>query len=240
MGGGGPNAVKTVLLKAGGTRSYGYDASGNMTSDNAGFVGQYDHRNLPTKLQRNGVINQFAYGPDNAKARQWGSDGVRLYGPGYEELPITGESKAYIGNYLVISKTGSSRSLRFLLTDRLGSVDAVTDVNGALIETRGYDAFGAPRSGTWADAAPPRLSSTAVTPKGFTQHEHLNSIELIHMNGRSYDYKLGRFMGVDPIIQFPDNSQSLNPYSYIMNNPLSGTDPTGYRSVQCKRSSDLP
>ena len=33
---------------------------------------------------------------------------------------------------------------------------------------------------------------------------------------------------VDPIIQSPLNSQSLNPYSYIGNNPLSGTDPTGY------------
>jgi hypothetical protein len=33
---------------------------------------------------------------------------------------------------------------------------------------------------------------------------------------------------VDPIIQFPANSQSLNPYSYLMNNPLSGIDPTGY------------
>jgi hypothetical protein len=48
------------------------------------------------------------------------------------------------------------------------------------------------------------------------------------MNGRVYDYNLGRFLSVDPFIQSPTNSQSLNPYSYIMNNPLSGTDPTGY------------
>jgi len=48
------------------------------------------------------------------------------------------------------------------------------------------------------------------------------------MNGRAYDYNLGRFYGVDPFIQFPSNSQSLNPYSYLMNNPLAGTDPTGY------------
>lgn len=48
------------------------------------------------------------------------------------------------------------------------------------------------------------------------------------MNGRVYDYNLGRFLSVDPIIQAPGNSQSINPYSYIMNNPLSGTDPTGY------------
>ncbi|MDC2889332.1 hypothetical protein PN838_11750 [Psychrosphaera sp. G1-22] len=48
------------------------------------------------------------------------------------------------------------------------------------------------------------------------------------MNGRVYDYNLGRFMSVDPFIQSPTSTQSVNPYSYIMNNPLSGTDPTGY------------
>jgi|FLYM01.1.fsa_nt_gi hypothetical protein len=48
------------------------------------------------------------------------------------------------------------------------------------------------------------------------------------MNGRVYDYNIGRFYSVDPVIQAPGNSQSLNPYSYIMNNPLAGTDPTGY------------
>ena len=50
------------------------------------------------------------------------------------------------------------------------------------------------------------------------------------MNGRVYDYNLGRFLSVDPVIQEPGNSQSMNPYSYIMNNPLSGTDPSGYSS----------
>ena len=51
------------------------------------------------------------------------------------------------------------------------------------------------------------------------------------MNGRAYDYNLGRFLSVDPVIQSPTNSQSLNPYSYIMNNPLAGTDPTGYMAI---------
>lgn len=48
------------------------------------------------------------------------------------------------------------------------------------------------------------------------------------MNGRVYDYNVGRFMSVDPVIQSPTNSQSINPYSYILNNPMAGTDPTGY------------
>jgi hypothetical protein len=53
------------------------------------------------------------------------------------------------------------------------------------------------------------------------------------MNGRVYDYNLGRFLSVDPFIQAPGNSQSMNPYSYIMNNPLSGTDPSGY-TAECE------
>jgi uncharacterized protein RhaS with RHS repeats len=48
------------------------------------------------------------------------------------------------------------------------------------------------------------------------------------MNGRVYDPRLGRFLSVDPVFQFPENLQSLNPYSYVLNNPLSYTDPTGY------------
>ncbi len=72
------------------------------------------------------------------------------------------------------------------------------------------------------------MSNSSVGPRGFTDHEHLDRFKLIHMNGRAYDPLLGRFLSVDPIIQFPANSQSLNPHSYIRNNTLAGTDPTGY------------
>ncbi|MCD8476230.1 MAG: hypothetical protein LRY40_07745 [Shewanella fodinae] len=72
------------------------------------------------------------------------------------------------------------------------------------------------------------LDSTNLYRRGFTDHEHLDEQQLIHMNGRIYDYNLGRFMSVDPFIQSPTSTQSVNPYSYIMNNPLAGTDPTGY------------
>ena len=48
------------------------------------------------------------------------------------------------------------------------------------------------------------------------------------MNGRIYDPTLGRFLQADPHIQAPENSQSFNRYSYVLNNPLSYTDPSGY------------
>ncbi|MAF59180.1 MAG: hypothetical protein CMK03_14945 [Ponticaulis sp.] len=48
------------------------------------------------------------------------------------------------------------------------------------------------------------------------------------MNGRIYDPTLGRFLQADPHIQAPTNSQNYNRYSYVLNNPLSYTDPSGY------------
>ena len=48
------------------------------------------------------------------------------------------------------------------------------------------------------------------------------------MNGRIYDPTLGRFLQADPHIQAPKNSQNYNRYSYVLNNPVSYTDPSGY------------
>ncbi|PHS31707.1 MAG: hypothetical protein COA95_06085 [Methylophaga sp.] len=67
-----------------------------------------------------------------------------------------------------------------------------------------------------------------ATDRGFTGHEHIDEVGLVHMNGRVYDPNLGRFISADPNIQSPLNAQSLNRYSYVMNNPLSFTDPSGF------------
>ena len=71
---------------------------------------------------------------------------------------------------------------------------------------------------------------TKITRYGFTGQEEVQTggIDLIHMNGRMYDAHLGRFLSADPIIQEPSNSQSLNRYTYCLNDPLALTDPTGF------------
>ncbi len=87
-------------------------------------------------------------------------------------------------------------------------------------------AFSASGEDAWEDAA---LAIAGVqTPRGFTDHEHLDDFALVHMNGRIYDPVLGRFLSADPFIQFPESTQGLNRYSYTHNNPLSFTDPSGY------------
>ncbi|MDO6718541.1 RHS repeat-associated core domain-containing protein [Psychrosphaera sp. 1_MG-2023] len=59
----------------------------------------------------------------------------------------------------------------------------------------------------------------------------------MHMNGRIYDPTLGRFLQADPHIQAPHNSQNYNRYSYVLNNPMSYTDPSGYFFTASSRRS---
>ncbi|PCK04759.1 MAG: hypothetical protein COA42_18895, partial [Alteromonadaceae bacterium] len=56
----------------------------------------------------------------------------------------------------------------------------------------------------------------------------MDGVGLIHMNGRVYDAELGRFISADPFVQDRTNLQALNRYSYVLNSPLSYTDPSGY------------
>jgi hypothetical protein len=52
------------------------------------------------------------------------------------------------------------------------------------------------------------------------------------MNGRVYDPSLARFISADPFVQAPGNTQSFNRYSYVFNNPLAHTDPSGFFSLK--------
>jgi len=119
--------------------------------------------------------------------------------------------------------------------DRLGSTVAITNEVGDVEVQQGFGPFGKARNENWEDST--NLPGTNYDSRGFTDHEHLDATRLIHMNGRAYDYNLGRFLSIDPVIQFPSNSQSLNPYSYLMNNPMAGTDPTGYMSCSADNPS---
>jgi len=67
--------------------------------------------------------------------------------------------------------------------------------------------------------------------RGYTDHEHLDNLTgLIHMNGRVYDSNIGRFISADPYVFEPYNTQGLNRYNYVANNPLSFTDPSGFQA----------
>jgi hypothetical protein len=54
----------------------------------------------------------------------------------------------------------------------------------------------------------------------------------MYYGARFYDGALGRFISPDTIVPEPGDPQALNRYSYVLNNPLRYTDPTGMFSEE--------
>ena len=112
-------------------------------------------------------------------------------------------------------------------------MEAVTDASGARLATLAYDPFGARRKPDWTRS----LNSSEVetladdlklkVSRGYSDHEHLDRAGFVHMNGRVYDPRTGRFLSPDPVVENPAFSQSWHSYSYVANSPLSLADPTG-------------
>ncbi|MGH8035713.1 MAG: RHS repeat domain-containing protein, partial [Lysobacterales bacterium] len=119
--------------------------------------------------------------------------------------------------------------MQYLVKDHLGSIHTLVDSGGAAWPMH-FSAFGERQGADWVGLPSPAAFrfNNLLTTRGFTGQEHADGLGIIHMNGRIYDPKLGRFLQADPFVQAPKSSQSLNRYTYVNNNPLSYTDPSGY------------
>ncbi|WP_235576790.1 RHS repeat-associated core domain-containing protein [Pseudoalteromonas sp. P1-9] len=242
---GGPNAVKSLKKLNGETIDFAYDNNGNLTQgDN--FSAMYNIFDKPVTLARGTSNSAFEYDADGTRYIQIktvdGQSSVTFYVGAYEEVHTSDSDnplkKHHISSFGLITHEEGFKQLLYLHGDRLGSINLLTygyvDDNRALeyalAERRSFDMFGKPRDEFWGDSKQGFLKSDLST-RGFTAHEHLDELAVIHMNGRVFDFNLGRFLSVDPVIQAPENTQSINPYSYLMNNPLAGTDPSGYTGL---------
>ncbi|HCJ6672866.1 TPA: hypothetical protein NU797_003606, partial [Acinetobacter baumannii] len=122
-----------------------------------------------------------------------------------------------------VSKTGP---YRYFHSDHLTSIEVITDATGAVVERLSYDPWGKRRNADGTVAS--TVLKGSKDSHGFTSHEMLDSIGLVHMNGRVYDPQVGRFTSADPTIDGADNLQGYNRYSYVHNNPGTLLDPSGY------------
>lgn len=124
----------------------------------------------------------------------------------------------------------------YLHRDEMGSVTAIDEGSGTSIDKREFDPFGTRRSEDWAsDIGQAALTAILDSEfddgaRGYTDHEMLDRTGFIHMNGRVFDSRIGRFLSPDPIVQFPMFSQSYNRYSYVLNQPKKFVDPTGFKA----------
>lgn len=129
------------------------------------------------------------------------------------------------------SDGSTQRTSRYLHKDHLGSIDVITDSSGSVVQEMSFDAWGRRRNAqSWEALVNADLAGfdTSLTTRGYTGHEMLDQVGLVHTNGRIYDARLGRFLQADPFVQAASDTQMFNRYSYVRNSPLNATDPSGY------------
>ncbi len=230
---GGCNAGPHAVTQANGT-SYCYNNIGQMTSSGDRII-NYSPQGKPSYIGNRKSYRKLFYGSKSELVKQESvtTNGTEeIFYPQGGELRLKNGKrtwKHYISANVLIEVADDKLDEKYLHRDHLGSVVSITDSQGLKIESLSYNAWGQRRDPKTLDLLLGKTSKS--TDRGYTDHIHLDDLNLIHMGGRVYDPVIGRFLSPDPFVQDPFNLQSYNRYSYMWNNPLSGTDPTGYFSI---------
>lgn len=232
----------THKLNNAGGANYTYDGNGSMLSGDGRSITWGVH-NKPTSITRGSNTVDLDYGPSRNRYRRVDNSGqssekTTHYAGSIEKTWLSSgvvETKRYIAGEVIVTVTDNSGSIseevNYLVKDHLGSTELIVSDTGTVIQAMSFDPFGARRNDlNFASLTTASIVNfdVSVTTRGFTGHEGLDGVGLIHMNGRVYDPRLGRFISADPIVQAPTNTQNLNRYAYVLNNPLSYTDPSGH------------
>ncbi|WP_236685844.1 RHS repeat-associated core domain-containing protein [Pseudoxanthomonas suwonensis] len=122
---------------------------------------------------------------------------------------------------LPLSPAHGQQTVKYVHTDALGSVVAMTNASGAVIETtREYEPYGQ------------QLVPVIQDGPGYTGHVQDAATGLTYMQQRYYDPVLGIFLSVDPVTAYESKDwRQFNRYAYAFNNPYMFTDPDGMNPV---------
>jgi RHS repeat-associated protein len=129
--------------------------------------------------------------------------------------------------------SGGTNTLYYLHGDHLGSMSVMTCgsgcpggvISGTVMARQSYYAYGATR-----------LDGNLPTDFSFTGQRAHELTGLIYFNARWYDPYLNRWTQPDSIVPNLANAQSLNRYTFVRNNPVRYTDPTGHRECDDRDS----
>jgi RHS repeat-associated protein len=232
--------------------SFGYDANGNMNSYKGNTIAWTSY-NLPSTINAAGQSSSFAYGPNRNRWRQVASypsgTETTIYVGGILEKVTVPSGTAYrhtigAGSAQVIYTRWSTGTIntKYVTSDHLGSSTAVMDGSGASLVNLSFGSYGARRGSAWTGtpSAGDWTQIANATRQGFTGHEGLDNVNLIHMNGRVYEPVLGRFLSADPFMPGSLGSQAPNRFAYVGNSPLSLIDPSGFDDQDVTESQPQP
>jgi RHS repeat-associated protein len=220
------------------TTTYSYDANGNLVQA-GGWSYMWDYLNRMLASGYNNSTTTYAYDPSGARVLQTSTTSTTYYPNKYYSFTSTksgANTYATSTNYIFNGDTllatidqplyngaaTGSPITRYIHPDHLGSTNAVTDQNGALVQLMDYYPYGATRTAT----------STYPTNEKRQYIGQFSDAQtnLSYLQARYYDGARGQFVNEDPVFWSKQNltdPQSLNAYSYAEDNPISKLDPSG-------------
>lgn len=232
-------------LQSDGVHNYSYNDGGDLIMKTEIATGAtqsftYDHRGRVTSIiERDGssVVTKTLTFVHDALDRLIGrsEDGATFYTLYHVDNAWVDyeQSGGVIARYLFadridanLAKWTSSDATEWFLPDLLGSVRGMVSAAGAVTDSMGYDSFGRSQFGS---------QSFIGQRYGFTGREAIGG-GVINYRSRKYSTQIGSFLQEDKIGL---KSGDSNFYRYIVNNPLSGVDPTGKIGLSYSRFSAL-
>jgi RHS repeat-associated protein len=239
---------KHAVTQAGSSAfQYVYDPNGNATSRQGSSIA-WSSYNYPTTVNAGSGSTAetvgFAYGPDRARWLQTysgnGTQETTDYVGSLLEVVTSGgvtDYRHYInagGEHVAVysRKSNGTNTFSYLLSDHQASVSSLTNSTGSQVAGESFTAFGNRRNPTtWSgpDSNSDLTTIAGITREGYTFQTALGLwMGMNHMNGRVEDSITGRMLSADPHIPDKSNTQAYNRYSYVYNNPVTFTDPTGW------------
>jgi RHS repeat-associated protein len=226
-----PHTLRQVSTTGPGARTdtYEYDTAGNTKRRVTAAGDQQLVWGAEGRLAKStigGAETSFVYDADGERLLRRDPTSTTLYLDGQEITlvragGVLSGTRYYNGPDGTVAR-GSDGGLHYLLADRQGTDELSVDATTLAYTRRESTPFGGSR-GT-APAAWP-------SEHGFVGGTVDPATGLVHLGAREYDQDTGRFISVDPVMDFED-PQQVNGYAYANNNPVTLSDPDGQRVDQ--------
>jgi RHS repeat-associated protein len=125
-----------------------------------------------------------------------------------------GQATSYLYGHDLLAQYDSG-TWAYHVNDGLGSVRGLADPTGQVMQSHNFSPFGVP------------LGESGGEPYGYTGEQWDASAGLVFLRARYYQPVTGRFLTKDPNPGSIYQPQTLNPYVYVLNNPVNDRDPSG-------------